>query len=61
MSASLVGSEMCIRDRSEGGRSHGIAKLRAAMRSPPNTGSGNDANTSEVACLLYTSDAADDM
>eukprot|EP00969_Alexandrium_andersonii_P290116 12823190-Alexandrium_andersonii.AAC.1 len=62
MSASLVGSEMCIRDRattpwtsptgaSSAGRKHqsggsgGVVALRGTVGS----------------CLLYTSDAADDM
>eukprot|EP00969_Alexandrium_andersonii_P259152 11458700-Alexandrium_andersonii.AAC.1 len=61
MSASLVGSEMCIRDSSLSGVSNspevsGLAEGHFAMfvhsvRSllPLNT------------CLLYTSDAADDM
>eukprot|EP00969_Alexandrium_andersonii_P167126 7386694-Alexandrium_andersonii.AAC.1 len=61
MSASLVGSEMCIRDSiptrgacianllrggRRGGRSSGVALLRHARG---------------LTCLLYTSDAADDM
>eukprot|EP00969_Alexandrium_andersonii_P188700 8338962-Alexandrium_andersonii.AAC.1 len=60
MSASLVGSEMCIRDRIElhcpnqHARNVGESACRAtwgagALR--PHCG----------ACLLYTSDAADDM
>eukprot|EP00969_Alexandrium_andersonii_P235575 10400922-Alexandrium_andersonii.AAC.1 len=60
MSASLVGSEMCIRDR------------RCSM-APPGTNLGclcspDDAKQEGFkwsvfpdACLLYTSDAADDM
>eukprot|EP00969_Alexandrium_andersonii_P103283 4557523-Alexandrium_andersonii.AAC.1 len=61
MSASLVGSEMCIRDRNSATRSalHGdrrhapepLAKL--AGPAPACGGRGT--------CLLYTSDAADDM
>eukprot|EP00969_Alexandrium_andersonii_P153584 6791622-Alexandrium_andersonii.AAC.1 len=61
MSASLVGSEMCIRDRRSAGSPEQEA-LRAArnvfethsapvLSGPPNA----------EACLLYTSDAADDM
>eukprot|EP00969_Alexandrium_andersonii_P292115 12911096-Alexandrium_andersonii.AAC.1 len=61
MSASLVGSEMCIRDRS---------------REAPSAGAGGDARWpsqrggrrprawefgQQGDCLLYTSDAADDM
>eukprot|EP00969_Alexandrium_andersonii_P075756 3339737-Alexandrium_andersonii.AAC.1 len=60
MSASLVGSEMCIRDstlrplrtadlRSE--RSHCRSGLGRGLGLAPPAG----------ACLLYTSDAADDM
>eukprot|EP00969_Alexandrium_andersonii_P092959 4103682-Alexandrium_andersonii.AAC.1 len=61
MSASLVGSEMCIRDsaspdanrRLEGSRferkvPHGSAQLHMQAGVP-------------ACCLLYTSDAADDM
>eukprot|EP00969_Alexandrium_andersonii_P302946 13391682-Alexandrium_andersonii.AAC.1 len=61
MSASLVGSEMCIRDRSQvrlplsvagrGGRPPRI-RQRRLCRVPAD---------SAVDCLLYTSDAADDM
>eukprot|EP00969_Alexandrium_andersonii_P212348 9377017-Alexandrium_andersonii.AAC.1 len=60
MSASLVGSEMCIRDR----RSTLHAHLRGATaagvsptRHPVHTRSTRGICT----CLLYTSDAADDM
>eukprot|EP00969_Alexandrium_andersonii_P305497 13503812-Alexandrium_andersonii.AAC.1 len=61
MSASLVGSEMCIRD-----------SLRALSGPPPDghRAIGESALTRQLgaplrgarsACLLYTSDAADDM
>eukprot|EP00969_Alexandrium_andersonii_P153560 6790692-Alexandrium_andersonii.AAC.1 len=60
MSASLVGSEMCIRDRprsSRGDRAAGACCDRAGgargRRGPGGLGAGT--------CLLYTSDAADDM
>eukprot|EP00969_Alexandrium_andersonii_P159987 7069138-Alexandrium_andersonii.AAC.1 len=60
MSASLVGSEMCIRDRSL------WAWRRCVRRREP--GGGGRANPERPtapgcpsACLLYTSDAADDM
>eukprot|EP00969_Alexandrium_andersonii_P010899 474546-Alexandrium_andersonii.AAC.1 len=60
MSASLVGSEMCIRDSRRGpsqpsrGRLPSGAVLWAKMLSHNNLGCCED-------CLLYTSDAADDM
>eukprot|EP00969_Alexandrium_andersonii_P123440 5455085-Alexandrium_andersonii.AAC.1 len=60
MSASLVGSEMCIRDRSRRGP---VAQATCAGVSVANSGredpEGSPAAAS--ACLLYTSDAADDM
>eukprot|EP00969_Alexandrium_andersonii_P138236 6113313-Alexandrium_andersonii.AAC.1 len=61
MSASLVGSEMCIRDSSTLGQAAGAAAqtglgdVPALSRSPP------AALSALSACLLYTSDAADDM
>eukprot|EP00969_Alexandrium_andersonii_P340152 15036034-Alexandrium_andersonii.AAC.1 len=60
MSASLVGSEMCIRDRG------GMAVVGAAL-SPGVPGttealpSWPEPTLSLCSCLLYTSDAADDM
>eukprot|EP00969_Alexandrium_andersonii_P119775 5295751-Alexandrium_andersonii.AAC.1 len=60
MSASLVGSEMCIRDSPcaalgiDGSRRSLQFQLRAAGAPP-------EARRSRRACLLYTSDAADDM
>eukprot|EP00969_Alexandrium_andersonii_P127447 5633349-Alexandrium_andersonii.AAC.1 len=63
MSASLVGSEMCIRDRSGGGSPLGEAPARpkgqtalTAARNPQKFGAPLSSG-----CLLYTSDAADDM
>eukprot|EP00969_Alexandrium_andersonii_P117049 5176471-Alexandrium_andersonii.AAC.1 len=60
MSASLVGSEMCIRDSSSSAGSRpprgepcpraGPERLYVVVRAPRGT-----------SCLLYTSDAADDM
>eukprot|EP00969_Alexandrium_andersonii_P016701 731854-Alexandrium_andersonii.AAC.1 len=61
MSASLVGSEMCIRDRRRPTRGHARARgfpedahmvASACLWTP---------QKSPVPCLLYTSDAADDM
>eukprot|EP00969_Alexandrium_andersonii_P009300 406819-Alexandrium_andersonii.AAC.1 len=60
MSASLVGSEMCIRDRDWA--SQAFFTRRGAT--PPSRGarSGRDATRARRSyCLLYTSDAADDM
>eukprot|EP00969_Alexandrium_andersonii_P332853 14710032-Alexandrium_andersonii.AAC.1 len=61
MSASLVGSEMCIRDRCSPPRV-------ASSRPQPGTGCGSGASPWRRSrapprrdCLLYTSDAADDM
>eukprot|EP00975_Prorocentrum_lima_P045354 9497661-Prorocentrum_lima.AAC.1 len=60
MTSSLVGSEMCIRDRGHPGPEPGAitqsrsCDSRSAIRDPP-------ASPSTMACLLYTSDAADDM
>eukprot|EP00969_Alexandrium_andersonii_P199733 8822056-Alexandrium_andersonii.AAC.1 len=60
MSASLVGSEMCIRDRPRGDPG-------GTQRGPRgNTGGGHMGNPGGTqakrrGCLLYTSDAADDM
>eukprot|EP00969_Alexandrium_andersonii_P193324 8538601-Alexandrium_andersonii.AAC.1 len=60
MSASLVGSEMCIRDRSKRARprcrrsaSDGSAGRLAGLAARASAGPSS--------CLLYTSDAADDM
>eukprot|EP00969_Alexandrium_andersonii_P166644 7363926-Alexandrium_andersonii.AAC.1 len=60
MSASLVGSEMCIRDSPcSVQRPQGQKKLGCLLAATLRTA----ASTSEWlrACLLYTSDAADDM
>eukprot|EP00969_Alexandrium_andersonii_P063835 2811548-Alexandrium_andersonii.AAC.1 len=61
MSASLVGSEMCIRDRF-----HPLRRARQAtplqvpafVRVPQTRWGSTDGREG---CLLYTSDAADDM
>eukprot|EP00969_Alexandrium_andersonii_P045784 2009070-Alexandrium_andersonii.AAC.1 len=60
MSASLVGSEMCIRDRA---RVDGLPRLCAArwpVGQPPLQSVGSLDERLSL-CLLYTSDAADDM
>eukprot|EP00969_Alexandrium_andersonii_P277454 12264343-Alexandrium_andersonii.AAC.1 len=61
MSASLVGSEMCIRDR--GGRLAGWQDGRmAGWQDGRLAGWQNGRREGGMyACLLYTSDAADDM
>eukprot|EP00969_Alexandrium_andersonii_P337837 14930833-Alexandrium_andersonii.AAC.1 len=60
MSASLVGSEMCIRDRSRA-----EAALRQQPRARPHARPATERQPRcflrRPACLLYTSDAADDM
>eukprot|EP00969_Alexandrium_andersonii_P304277 13450211-Alexandrium_andersonii.AAC.1 len=61
MSASLVGSEMCIRDRFPpfGGQ---LRCLRPTLRRLFLLGCGRRKTVCERSpCLLYTSDAADDM
>eukprot|EP00969_Alexandrium_andersonii_P226291 9992554-Alexandrium_andersonii.AAC.1 len=61
MSASLVGSEMCIRDSCEEAeappRPYATRgeRDRSSQRGPARAASGGRG------CLLYTSDAADDM
>eukprot|EP00969_Alexandrium_andersonii_P026088 1138593-Alexandrium_andersonii.AAC.1 len=61
MSASLVGSEMCIRDRN---MAHGhLTRPRAfhTHRAEAPTGPNGRTSGLQSPCLLYTSDAADDM
>eukprot|EP00969_Alexandrium_andersonii_P001447 64123-Alexandrium_andersonii.AAC.1 len=60
MSASLVGSEMCIRDSP----TRFVATCDALARPPscrPTATSGASTALPRRPCLLYTSDAADDM
>eukprot|EP00969_Alexandrium_andersonii_P202033 8927515-Alexandrium_andersonii.AAC.1 len=61
MSASLVGSEMCIRDRRAGLLRGTSPKVGAMLRSGDCRDLGTQSAGSQNACLLYTSDAADDM
>eukprot|EP00969_Alexandrium_andersonii_P072238 3187555-Alexandrium_andersonii.AAC.1 len=61
MSASLVGSEMCIRDRY---RSKCAAEPVGGTESEQlccGTRRRDRAGATSCGCLLYTSDAADDM
>eukprot|EP00969_Alexandrium_andersonii_P026887 1172996-Alexandrium_andersonii.AAC.1 len=61
MSASLVGSEMCIRDSSTGTMPCSAAEA-APVTLPPAAGGGSGPGGVHAwNCLLYTSDAADDM
>eukprot|EP00969_Alexandrium_andersonii_P126859 5607028-Alexandrium_andersonii.AAC.1 len=61
MSASLVGSEMCIRDRAPV-LAHGCAQLVDVDPTPRVRLDAPSLLGEEVEiCLLYTSDAADDM
>eukprot|EP00969_Alexandrium_andersonii_P263886 11663363-Alexandrium_andersonii.AAC.1 len=60
MSASLVGSEMCIRDRDwmEYSATFGLPNWQHSYR--PCFACATDREACST-CLLYTSDAADDM
>eukprot|EP00969_Alexandrium_andersonii_P159443 7044244-Alexandrium_andersonii.AAC.1 len=61
MSASLVGSEMCIRD-SRSGRAGATAPVaRGQARCCQASRPRRPGSTRRPGCLLYTSDAADDM
>eukprot|EP00969_Alexandrium_andersonii_P129150 5706820-Alexandrium_andersonii.AAC.1 len=60
MSASLVGSEMCIRDRHSATHS-GMPNASAATCTTPVPYALYGKSASCRSCLLYTSDAADDM
>eukprot|EP00969_Alexandrium_andersonii_P183491 8108124-Alexandrium_andersonii.AAC.1 len=60
MSASLVGSEMCIRDRPKAYQMLLGAKQCSKALNSDSQPEPRYATTSR-GCLLYTSDAADDM
>eukprot|EP00969_Alexandrium_andersonii_P224587 9919059-Alexandrium_andersonii.AAC.1 len=60
MSASLVGSEMCIRDRPSA-LSTRCASRPGPLRARSRRRAGTISAAGWAACLLYTSDAADDM
>eukprot|EP00969_Alexandrium_andersonii_P283432 12530722-Alexandrium_andersonii.AAC.1 len=60
MSASLVGSEMCIRDSPAAARGGG-ALCGCPSRPRSRTGATPRCCGRPCPCLLYTSDAADDM
>eukprot|EP00969_Alexandrium_andersonii_P244835 10818383-Alexandrium_andersonii.AAC.1 len=61
MSASLVGSEMCIRDRPWPGL-RAVRGRTSTRRCLPTSPARSASPTGRrCSCLLYTSDAADDM
>eukprot|EP00969_Alexandrium_andersonii_P106384 4693490-Alexandrium_andersonii.AAC.1 len=60
MSASLVGSEMCIRDRAEGFNS-ATWSFGSPYIGIYGVGRARTSSSELCGCLLYTSDAADDM
>eukprot|EP00969_Alexandrium_andersonii_P297524 13149999-Alexandrium_andersonii.AAC.1 len=61
MSASLVGSEMCIRDRQRRTRTATPRRRGSASARPGGRWPCSSRGSEVGACLLYTSDAADDM
>eukprot|EP00969_Alexandrium_andersonii_P256052 11319450-Alexandrium_andersonii.AAC.1 len=61
MSASLVGSEMCIRDRPRNREIAGSNLQSANPHSAQSFAIGAGEPRNKRSCLLYTSDAADDM
>eukprot|EP00969_Alexandrium_andersonii_P078258 3450960-Alexandrium_andersonii.AAC.1 len=61
MSASLVGSEMCIRDSCLGQQELASAELASLLSPPLGSLSPSLLAALLLGCLLYTSDAADDM
>eukprot|EP00975_Prorocentrum_lima_P030276 6348779-Prorocentrum_lima.AAC.1 len=60
MTSSLVGSEMCIRDRSRSSPQPQLS-TRRRPRWPSTTSRTVGSWCAGRTCLLYTSDAADDM
>eukprot|EP00969_Alexandrium_andersonii_P069623 3072034-Alexandrium_andersonii.AAC.1 len=61
MSASLVGSEMCIRDRARAKDAQCADMLRQVGEQRALFEQQLAAMKAQMDCLLYTSDAADDM
>eukprot|EP00969_Alexandrium_andersonii_P190882 8433292-Alexandrium_andersonii.AAC.1 len=61
MSASLVGSEMCIRDRRRWCRALTGPRDRQVRWALCHGAQGRELYSAGPGCLLYTSDAADDM
>eukprot|EP00969_Alexandrium_andersonii_P068832 3035821-Alexandrium_andersonii.AAC.1 len=60
MSASLVGSEMCIRDRYRKVL-HTLLGSQEQLAHIPTCTAHAQMHAQDSSCLLYTSDAADDM
>eukprot|EP00969_Alexandrium_andersonii_P163780 7238931-Alexandrium_andersonii.AAC.1 len=61
MSASLVGSEMCIRDRLPRGAFRAAFRADAESVDEARRRAHGGTSRGGKSCLLYTSDAADDM
>eukprot|EP00975_Prorocentrum_lima_P047848 10007695-Prorocentrum_lima.AAC.1 len=61
MTSSLVGSEMCIRDSSDVGFDDGENYYATPTDECFDVDEFDDIYANYVDCLLYTSDAADDM
>eukprot|EP00975_Prorocentrum_lima_P059896 12559215-Prorocentrum_lima.AAC.1 len=61
MTSSLVGSEMCIRDSSRGAPQKGVICHPARWLPHPGRLRSRSWLGGCSSCLLYTSDAADDM
>ena len=61
MLRSLVGSEMCIRDRSTIFHAVLLCLLLAGCTVNGTTSTAQIASGYDLSCLLYTSDAADDL
>eukprot|EP00975_Prorocentrum_lima_P012780 2707296-Prorocentrum_lima.AAC.1 len=61
MTSSLVGSEMCIRDSTYANTMHSTQPLGNNQYKKPTQHVRNGGRGKYRICLLYTSDAADDM
>eukprot|EP00969_Alexandrium_andersonii_P287632 12715908-Alexandrium_andersonii.AAC.1 len=61
MSASLVGSEMCIRDSSSSASASAESSATGEFAISVRSGASESLPSFFSSCLLYTSDAADDM
>eukprot|EP00969_Alexandrium_andersonii_P156707 6928001-Alexandrium_andersonii.AAC.1 len=61
MSASLVGSEMCIRDSAGLVRDSGALPGAVGRQAVQGATPASSRTPLHSSCLLYTSDAADDM